>query len=299
MARVGLVRFARVALEVAEVVIPCYRRPRSKHVFTQPQLLAVLCVMRYDGWTFRDAELRLAEHRELRHALGLTRVPDHTTFWRFLDRLDPAVLERALAEIDRRFGPPPGPRGVRALMLALDASGLATSALSTFFVRREYDLKGQVRERAWWLKWVVVADLDRQLILAQTAHRAPTNDSRQLPTLLASPVVRRHAVAWVVADKEFDSERNHRFIHDVLHAESAIPPRAMGKGGPPRTPHRARMARAFPTAAYHRRVLIESLFSAAKRTQGGLAPGRSERTQIMQALLFGLAHNLGRLRRAA
>ncbi len=53
MAEVGLVRFARVALEVAEAVLPDYRTKFSKRTFTQPQLLAVLCLMRYEDWTLR------------------------------------------------------------------------------------------------------------------------------------------------------------------------------------------------------------------------------------------------------
>src|SRR5690348_18079813 len=148
MARVGLVQFARVARSVAETAMPRYAYARSKHTFTQPQLLAVLLLMRYDGWTFREAEVRLAEHTELRAALGLARVPDYTTLWRFLDRLDLAVVDRVLAEVDRQMGPPKGPGGgARALWLALDATGLATGEVSTFFVRREYEIKGQVRAR--------------------------------------------------------------------------------------------------------------------------------------------------------
>ncbi len=94
MAEVGLVRFARVALEVAEAVLPNYRTKFSKHTFTQPQLLAVLCLMRYEDWTLRKTEVRLAEHREeLRSALGLRKAPDHTTSYRFLSR---RLDERAL-----------------------------------------------------------------------------------------------------------------------------------------------------------------------------------------------------------
>lgn len=293
MPRVGLVRYAQVAFEVAEAVLPRYRAPRSKHVFTQPQLLAVLCLMRYDGWTFRDAEVRLAEHAELRRVLRLTRVPDYTTLWRFLARVDPAVFERLLREIDRRFGPPSGPRGVRALLLALDATGLATTSLSTFLVRREYEIKGQVRQRAWWLKWLVVVDLRRQLILAQQAHRAPTNDSRQLPQLLGRPTVRAHRIGWVLADKEFDAERNHEFIHQVLHAQSAIPARAIGRA--PRTRYRAQMVHRLPRM-YRQRVLVETLFSAAKRTQGGVAPGQRLEMQVRQALLYGVSYNVQRLK---
>src|SRR5882762_3637135 len=71
MAEVGLLPFARVALQVATQVLPPYRTRFSKHQFTQPQLLAVLCLMRYEDWTFREAEVRLREHHELRAALHL------------------------------------------------------------------------------------------------------------------------------------------------------------------------------------------------------------------------------------
>src|SRR5690348_18115721 len=79
MAEVGLLPFARIALQVAKAVLPRYRSRFSKHQFTQPQLLAILCLMRYEDWTFREAEVRLGEYRELRQALGLTSVPDFTT----------------------------------------------------------------------------------------------------------------------------------------------------------------------------------------------------------------------------
>jgi hypothetical protein len=71
MPEIGLLLFARVALEVATRVLPPYRSRFSKHQFTQPQLLAILCLMRYEDWTFREAEVRLREHGELRQVLHL------------------------------------------------------------------------------------------------------------------------------------------------------------------------------------------------------------------------------------
>src|SRR5260370_13944731 len=65
MAEVGLLPFARVALQVATQVLPPYRTRFSKHQFTQPQLLAVLCLMRFEHWTFREAETRLREDQEV------------------------------------------------------------------------------------------------------------------------------------------------------------------------------------------------------------------------------------------
>jgi hypothetical protein len=97
MAEVGLLTFGRTAWQVGRAVLPPYRTPFSKHHFTQPQLLAILCLMRYEDWTFREAEVRLGEHRELRQTLGLSSVPDFTTVYRFLQRFEgPPVSGRVM-----------------------------------------------------------------------------------------------------------------------------------------------------------------------------------------------------------
>ena len=42
---IGVVRLARIALEIAEAVLSDYRRTKcSQHVFAQSQLLTVLCL---------------------------------------------------------------------------------------------------------------------------------------------------------------------------------------------------------------------------------------------------------------
>ena len=43
--------------------------------------------MEQEDWTFREAQVRLSEHRELREILPLRSVPDYTTLYRFLRRL--------------------------------------------------------------------------------------------------------------------------------------------------------------------------------------------------------------------
>jgi len=91
--------------------------------------------MRYEDWTFREAEVQLAEHAEPRAALRLQHVPDYTTVYRFLRRLDEAALEQALSTVVRRLALQPGRRAT----VAVDATGLAPGALSTFFVKRAKD----------------------------------------------------------------------------------------------------------------------------------------------------------------
>ena len=293
MAEVGLLPFARIALQVSQAVLPRYRSRFSKHQFTQPQLLAILCLMRYEDWTFREAEVRLGEHRELRQSLGLTSVPDFTTLYRFLQRLDDPTIDRAVGETVRRLRGSLR-RGRKRARVAVDATGLAQGAVSTFFVRRMHHHGQKPRPWRHWLKWVVVADLDGKFLLSQIARRGPWNDCASLPAVVET-ASQQTRIGLVLADAEFDSERNHTYIRKKLGAQSVIPAKRGKKTWRVRGV-RAEMRRAFPSRLYGRRALIESMFSAVKRKLSARAPGRSLRTQMRQALLLGLSFNLYRLR---
>jgi hypothetical protein len=294
MSEVGLVPFAGVALEVGREVLPAYSHRFSPQRFTQPQLLAVLCLMRYEEWTFRAAEIRLAEHRELRGALELQAVPDHSTLFRFMLRLDERVIEQAVTEVVRRLQSPPSAPSKEKSTVAVDATGLAPGAISTFFIRRREHHGGAPTPYRYWLKWLLVVDTRRRLILAQKAHHGPTNDCATLPPLLAKIANAKSLIGTVVADAEFDSERNHRYIREQLGAESIIPPKR-SKPSWKITGVRAQMRSAFPAERYRQRVHAETVFSAIKRKLSARAPGRSLQTQRKQALLLGLAYNIYKL----
>src|SRR6267378_6834172 len=180
MAEVGPLPFARVALQVATQVLPPYRTRFSKHQFTQPQLLAVLCLMRYEDWTFREAEVRLREHHELRAALHLPAVPDYTTLYRFLRRLEDDAVDRGLQETVRRLRR----RRSRPIAAAIDGTGLSDTSVSTFFHRRLEQHAHGPRPRRPWLKWLIVVDVRQQILLAQRARQGPGCDARALPGLL-------------------------------------------------------------------------------------------------------------------
>jgi len=76
MPEIGLLPLARVAMDVATAVLPPYRSRFSKHPFPQPQVLAILCLLRYADGTFREAEVRLREPSEWRALLRLWSGPD-------------------------------------------------------------------------------------------------------------------------------------------------------------------------------------------------------------------------------
>jgi len=288
MAEVGLVSFARVALRVGRVAFPAYRRKSSKHRFTQLQRLAMLCLMRYEDWTFRGAEVRLAEHRELRAALGLDHVPDDTTLYRFLGRLNEAVLELILSAVVQRLLPQQGPQAT----VAVAAAGFAPGDISTFFVRRAND-RGEGFTWRYRVKWTMAVDVDRRLILAQTAWSGSTIDCAMLRPLV-SAVHARAPIGVVLADAECDSERNHQPIRQTLQAHSVLPAKRGGASWRVQGA-RAQMRQEFPADLYRRRALIESLSSVVKRKPSAHAPGRSLVTQCLQALLLGFVYNIYRL----
>lgn len=286
MAEIGLVPFAQLALQMADRVIPRYRTRFSKHQFTQPQLLAVVCLMRYADWNLRETEVRLSEHVELRRALRLSRVPDYTTLHRFMRRVPETAFQRLLAETVRRFGPRP------EACVAIDATGLVHRAISTYYHQVKHP-RPAGQPRWYWVKWIVMADLRHQLLLAQTARAGPANDCAQLPGLLQQAAA-HGPIQRVLADAEFDSERNHRFIREDLGALSAIPAK---RGHVSWRVHgyRAQMRRRFPRQVYAQRALIETIFSVVKRKLSARAPGRTLYMQVRQALALGLAYNIYRV----
>ena len=237
--------------------------------------------------------MRLGEHRELRQTLALRRVPDFTTLYRFLERLDGQTFNGAVSETVRRMRSGRR-RGRRRARVAVDATGLAQGAVSTFFVRRMHHHGQKPLPWRHWLKWVVVADLDHQFLLSQSARRGPWNDCASLPSMVKAAAQQKR-IGVVPADAEFGSERNHTYIRQRLGAQSVIPAKRAKKTWRVRGVC-AEMRRAFPRKLYRRRALIETAFSSVKRKLSARAPGRSLRMQMRQARLLGLSFNLYRLR---
>jgi hypothetical protein len=277
-----------VALRVGQAVLPAYRSKFSKHWFQQPQLLAILCLMRSEDWTFLEAEVRLAEHAALRAALELPHVPDYTTVDRFLRRLDEALLEQILRAAVQRPVPPPD----HLATVAVDATGLAPGAVSTFFVKRATD-RGAGCTWRHWMKWTMAVDVDRRLIIAQTVRRGPTNDCATL-RLLVDAAHQRVSIGLVLADAEFDSERDHQYIRTVLQARSIIQAKR-GRADWRIQGVRAEMRQCFPRHESSQPSVIESVISAIKRKVSARSPGRPLQTQCLQALLLGVAYDIYRL----
>jgi hypothetical protein len=78
---------AKMALAAAQEAIPQYSSRFSRHDYTQHQLYALVALRRLLRTDYRGLEATLRDWTELRDALGLSRVPDHSTIQRAERRL--------------------------------------------------------------------------------------------------------------------------------------------------------------------------------------------------------------------
>ena len=79
---------AKTALAAAREAIPQYSSRFSRHDYTQHQLYALVALRRLLKTDYRSLEATLRDWAELREALGLVRVPDHSTIQRAERRFD-------------------------------------------------------------------------------------------------------------------------------------------------------------------------------------------------------------------
>jgi hypothetical protein len=94
---------ARTALATTRDALPAYSSKFSRRDYTLHQLFALLALREFLGTDYRGLEQMLKEWAELREALGLDEVPDHST------------LQRAARRVSEKKGAPrcsigPSPR---------------------------------------------------------------------------------------------------------------------------------------------------------------------------------------------
>jgi hypothetical protein len=78
---------AREALAVAREALPAYSSKYSRQDYTQHQLFALLALREFLKVDYRGLEQQLKEWSDLREALGLAKVPDHSTLQKAARRL--------------------------------------------------------------------------------------------------------------------------------------------------------------------------------------------------------------------
>ena len=279
-------RVATLAMQLGSRHLADYGATRSRHDFTQRQLMACLILRAYTKTTYRGLLELLAISPSLRQELGLRdKLPHYSTLAKFSSRSQ--VLEIADAMI-RSIGQAAFPGPNQPTAAAMDATGLETTTASVHFQSRR---GGQRRK---WVKVSTIILCGSLLPMSLVMGWGPTNDKCQAESLLA----KAQQVAMtdtLYADAGYDAEWVHVQCREVWGAESVIKPAKHRADGRRNGIWRSGMSKNYlEKMEYGKRWAVETFFSGLKRTMGSMLTSRQPSQLLKEAAFRVLAYTLRR-----
>lgn len=281
----ALVEFVKLSMKLARMHLSPYGSYKSRHDFTQPQLMTCLVLRAYWKTTYRRVIEQLEVSGELRRAMGLKQLPNYSTLNKFAHRVGVLeVLDAVLATLAEAAQAADGSACKEA---AMDATGLETSSASAHYVSRSG------RKRRGFVK-VSVLVLGSSLIPASAVFGyGPGNDkthARELMDKAACSVT----PDILYADPGYDAEWVHRYCHKDWGVMPVIKP-VKHKEGLPGGVYRSLMTEPrLKKLGYGRRWLVECYNSALKRTTGSTLNAKTDRGRMIDVALKVLAYAIRR-----
>ncbi len=279
-------RVAELAMQLGARHWADYGATRSRHDFTQRQLMACLILRAYLKATYRGVLELLSISPSLRQELGLAdKLPHYTTLQKFSARTK--VLEIADAMI-RSIGQAMGLKSFGQGAAAMDATGLETTTASAHFQCRR---GGQRRK---WVKVSTIVLCGCLVPLGLVMDWGPNNDKCQARALIAKSS-QASLPARLYADAGYDAE----WIHDQCRlewgVESVIKPAVHRADGGRSGFWRSGMSEQYlKRKGYGARWAVESFFSGLKRTTGSMLSSRKPSQLLAEAAFRVLAYTLRR-----
>jgi len=279
-------RVAALAMKLGGRHLADYGAARSRHDFTQRQLMACLILRAYLKTTYRGVLEFLSVSPSLRRALGLgDKLPHYTTLQKFSARSKVLEIADAMIQtIGRAAGQPEFGQGAAAM----DATGMETTTASAHFQSRA----GRMRRK--WVKVSTIILCGSLLPLSLVLDWGPGNDKCQARPLIAK-ASQTTLPAKLYADAGYDAE----WIHDQCRlewgTESVIKPARQAADGSRRGFWRSGMSEKYlERKSYGRRWAVESFFSGLKRTMGSALNARTPQQLLAEAAFKVLAYTLRR-----
>lgn len=285
-------RIAELAMKLSRPYLADYGATRSRHDFTQRQLMSCLILRAYLKTTYRGLVDVLAGHTRLRVVLGMEeKLPHYTTLQKFSARNQVlAIADKILAVIGRSALRQAKQRDA-VPAVAIDATGLETTTASAHFLSRA----GRARHK--WVKVSVCVVCGGLFPLGLVVDWAPNNDKCQASELLtkSEAAAGSERPRRLYADAGYDADWIHRWCHEQWGVESLIKPVRHRADGTLGGTYRAAMTPPhLKRRGYGRRWHVESFISGLKRVTGSTLTARNAEQQIKDAAIRVVAYALHR-----
>lgn len=277
---------AEMAMRLSRPHLAAYGATRSRHDFTQRQLMSCLILRAYLQTTYRGLIEVLRISSKLRECLGLEeKLPHYTTLQKFSGRSHVAQIAQALIA---RIGSQAAAQEPAPTAAAMDSTGLSSSSASEYFRSRTGHRCNQ------WVKLSVIVLCTSLLPLGMELSLGPSNDRTQARPLLAQAQKVARPERFY-ADGGYDAEWLHQECRDTWGVESVIKPLNHRPDGSRSGRWRSLMSPEYlREQGYGRRWSVESFFSGLKRTMGAALRARRPDQMLAEASFRVLAYVLRR-----
>lgn len=287
-----LEKIAELAMRLGGKHLADYGSARSRHDFTQRQLMSCLILRAYLKTTYRGLIEVLEGHSRLRAVLGMEdKLPHYTTLQKFGTRSEVLkIADAMIAQIGQAALRAQGRRQPE-VAVAVDATGMESSVASAHYVSRS----GKARRR--WVKVSLVVVCGLLLPTGMVLGWGPSSDKSDAPELLekALEVPVDLLPQKLYGDAGYDADWIHAYCREEHGVEAIIKPATCRADGTLGGTYRPKMTKAkLQRSGYGKRWHIESFFSGLKRTTGSALSARTDITLHHEAAFRVLAYTLNR-----
>jgi hypothetical protein len=274
----------KVAYFISKKSLPQYSHHKSPHIYSFPQLIACNLLKIYiRNIPFRDLEELMNASWELRNAIGLEFVPDHSTFHRAQRKISDEQIQKLFDETIEIFKKFLNffQRLIFGFLTSCDSTGFREDSASFYYAKRS----GKKRKR--WIKPVYMVETRYKFCLSQVIKRGPSQDSRFLEEVEGKAPVKP---IIEITDMGFDGRGNF----GLRIPFRIIPP--IRRGGRiksfPRKFQRFVFLLAKFFGIYQKRWLCETQNSVIKRKFTDSIRERGETEKMKISSLMAIVYNI-------
>lgn len=281
-------RYAMLLMAIMESLgVPVYRHPRSNHVYSYRQKIALLVLRQRLNLSYDQFTKDISAYRGFLDAMGMVTIPHGSTLCRFAQCVDRNDLQR----IVRAFGA----FCEKGCVLAVDCTGFSNFLRSAHFAKRckQFGIKDEPRT---FSKASFVVDTSNLLIVSARASSDRRADIRFMPEHIKD--LDGIDISHIVADKGYDCEGLHRKIRNELECGSVIPcresrgNRGFSTHGVVRNQMKEQLVEGSELRRiYNRRPKVETANFMVKTHTGSHVLSRTDSAKQTQVLCKAIAHN--------